>query len=165
MPSWLIYARTPVVDARGETIGVAAVSRALRRPDRRHPTYERVSRATAALRSAYDRPLGLRAIARECGVSASQLERDFARVLELTPREIHTMARIDRALELLGEGMAVARVAQECGFADHSAFTRRFRALVGRTPLEYARQVRRAAPAPRVTSDRPADGAGQARRR
>jgi len=140
---WLIYARTPIVDASGEPVGVAGVSRRLRQPDRRHPTYERVSRAMAALRTACDRPLELLAIARDSGVSVSQLERDFAQILELTPRDIHTMARIDRALELLGRGMTVARVAQECGFADHSAFTRRFRALVGRTPVEYARQARR----------------------
>lgn len=137
-PTWLMYARTPIAE-RGETVGVAAVSREIRPPDRLRGTYERVERAIRIVRAGYDRPLGLAAIARECGVSASQLERDFTRVLELTPRDVHTMARIDRALELLSTGTPVSRVAQECGFTDHSAFTRRFRGVVGRTPLEYAR--------------------------
>jgi AraC-like DNA-binding protein len=139
--TWLMYSRTPIIDA-GEAVGVAAVSRELRPSERVRRTYERVAGTMDHVRAGFDRPLGLAAIARTHGVSVSQLERDFVRVLELTPREVHTMARIERALELLAVGLPVARVAQECGFADHSAFTRLFRRVVGRTPLEYAQSTR-----------------------
>jgi AraC-like DNA-binding protein len=31
----------------------------------------------------------------------------------------------------------VAEIAQDCGYADHSAFSRQFRAVVGLSPMEY----------------------------
>ena len=35
--------------------------------------------------------------------------------------------------------MSVAEVAHACGYSDHSAFTRQFRATVGLTPREFRR--------------------------
>ena len=139
--AWLVYSRTPVIED-GEVVGVAAISHRVQPGPRMRPAYERVVRAMRALRADCDRPLDLRTVARCCGVSVSQLERDFARTIERSPRHVHTMARIDRAIELLGHGMAVSRVAQDCGYSDHSAFSRRFRQIVGRTPLGYARWLR-----------------------
>lgn len=140
--TWLVYSRTPIIED-GEVVGIAAVSHRVYPPARLRPAYDRVVHAVQVIRSRYDRPLDLASCARSCGVSASQLERDFSRTIERSPREVHTMARIDHAIELLGQGMAVSRVAQECGFSDHSAFSRRFRRIVGRTPLGYARWLRR----------------------
>jgi AraC-like DNA-binding protein len=42
---------------------------------------------------------------------------------------------------LAGEA-SVADIAQACGYADHSAFTRQFRATTGVTPSEYRQLLR-----------------------
>jgi AraC-like DNA-binding protein len=47
--------------------------------------------------------------------------------------------RIDHAAVLLGGHDTIAAIAQACGYADHSAFTRQFRSVVGVTPRDYQR--------------------------
>jgi AraC family transcriptional regulator len=49
--------------------------------------------------------------------------------------------RLERAIQLLEHDQPVAHVAADCGFTDHSAFTRAFRRHVGLAPSEY-RQLR-----------------------
>ena len=46
--------------------------------------------------------------------------------------------RVDAASRLLrGSALTVAAIAQACGYADHSAFTRQFKATVGLTPRAF----------------------------
>jgi AraC-like DNA-binding protein len=40
-------------------------------------------------------------------------------------------------MALLAEAGTVAEVAYACGYADHSAFSRQFKAVVGLSPSEY----------------------------
>ena len=45
--------------------------------------------------------------------------------------------RVQRAVELLQEGKAVAEVSLKCGFSDCSAFIRIFKKKIGVTPGQY----------------------------
>lgn len=139
---WLIFARFPVIGSDGSAIGVAASARQLARPDRHHPTYQRLADIARQIRQRFDLPLDLGSLARRAEISPSQLERDFRRVFALTPQQFHQRARIDRALELLEGDGSIAQVAHACGYADHSAFTRRFRDLVGISPRDWRRRIR-----------------------
>jgi AraC-like DNA-binding protein len=47
--------------------------------------------------------------------------------------------RLERAADLLDGRASIAAIAQTCGYSDHSAFTRQFRAVVGVTPRDYRR--------------------------
>ena len=49
--------------------------------------------------------------------------------------------RFEAALDLLRSGRPVTEVAHACGYADQSAFTRRFRASIGMSPSEYRRSI------------------------
>jgi AraC-like DNA-binding protein len=72
-------------------------------------------------------------------MSVAQLERYFLRIYQLTPRQVIIKTRLDAASRMLaGEG-CVAEIALACGYGDHSAFTRQFRATVGVTPTQYRR--------------------------
>jgi AraC-like DNA-binding protein len=56
--------------------------------------------------------------------------------------QLITKTRITVGCRLLRESDAsVAQIALNCGFADHSAFTRAFRAVTGMSPTEYRRQT------------------------
>ena len=46
---------------------------------------------------------------------------------------------LDAASRMLAGEASVAEIALACGYADHSAFTRQFRATVGVTPTQYRR--------------------------
>jgi AraC-like DNA-binding protein len=69
-------------------------------------------------------------------------------VFHLTPRQLLTKTRVEAASRQLASGEGtIVDIAQACGYADHSAFTRQFRAVTGMTP----RAFRRAAQAPGST--------------
>ena len=143
--AWLLFSRVPVRDADGGCVGVAGTSRRLRPGLISEGSYERLQLITRRLRAEFDRPLRLIELAREAGTSPSQLERDFRRIFAMSPRDFLHRLRMQAARRALEDTDAsVSMVAQDCGYADQSAFTRRFAAEVGLTPSKY-RQVRRKA--------------------
>jgi AraC-like DNA-binding protein len=84
--------------------------------------------------------LRLEALARASGLSLDRFERLVKRVFDLTPRQLLAKTRVEAASRLLLGARSVAEVAHACGYADHSAFTRQFHAVVGLTPREFRRQ-------------------------
>ena len=60
------------------------------------------------------------------------------RIFGLTPSQFIAKTRIAAASRLLHETeKSVADIALTCGFYDHSAFTRTFRAMTGVTPTRF----------------------------
>ena len=141
--AWLLFSRYAVRDATGKAVGVAATARQLPAPSRNHPTYARIAAVVDRIRQGVDSPLDLPGLARLAGTSRSQLERDFSRLFGTSMQSFLQSSRIERALEKLEGDASIARIAQECGYNDHSAFTRRFRAALGISPREYRRRLKR----------------------
>jgi AraC-like DNA-binding protein len=135
--SWLLFSRLPVRDGAGRVIGVAASARRLGDAARAQPAVARAAAAVTRLEARHDRPLDLPALAGSAGVSASQLERDFRKLFGMGPQRFLHKLRIERAIGLLAGGESVAAIAQACGYADQSAFTRRFREMIGLTPSAW----------------------------
>jgi AraC-like DNA-binding protein len=142
--AWLLFSRLPVRDAAEQIIGVAASARWLADVARAQPGYARAAAAVAELESRFDTPLDIVRLAGKCGVSASQLERDFHSLFGMAPQRYLHKLRIEQALALLAGDATVASIAQACGYADQSAFTRRFRTDTGLTPTEWRQRNRKA---------------------
>jgi AraC-like DNA-binding protein len=70
-------------------------------------------------------------------LSVSQLERHCRRVFQLTPQQLLGKVRIEAAMRELAGDANIALIGAACGFADQSAFARRFKATVGMTPRDY----------------------------
>lgn len=73
------------------------------------------------------------------GLSKFSLIRAFERAVGLPPHAYHTHLRLARARHLIAGGAPLSDVAFDAGFADQSHLTRRFKALFGVTPGQYAR--------------------------
>lgn len=86
------------------------------------------------------------------GVTLSRLARSFSRTVGLPPASYHTHTRLAHARRLLAEGKSVTWVAYECGFADQSHLSRRFKECNGLTPGAFQEQYRRDV-APSVRQD------------
>lgn len=82
-------------------------------------------------------PLDIASLARDVGISVSQLERDFVHLFGLPPRRYLTKIRFEAAVEMLRMGKPIGEIAYACGYEDQSAFTRRFRMAFGVSPSEY----------------------------
>jgi AraC-like DNA-binding protein len=74
------------------------------------------------------------------GVSQSRLIHSFSGEVGLPPRSYHAQVRLARARRLLAEGTPASRVAYECGFADQSHLSRRFKQSHGLTPGAFQAQ-------------------------
>lgn len=140
--AWLLFSRLPVHDDSGRVVGVAASARRVADAARAQPAVTRAAAAVARLERRFDRPLDLPALAADCGASPSQLERDFHSLFGMTPQRFLHKLRIEHALEMLVGPDSVAAIAQACGYADQSAFTRRFRAVLGLTPSAWRQRNR-----------------------
>ncbi len=76
-------------------------------------------------------------------MSPFHFHRSFARTFGETPHRFVTRHRIDHAKALLaGTDLTVLEVCLAVGFSSVGTFSRRFTALVGRSPTDYRRGVR-----------------------
>ncbi len=122
----------------GRIIGLAGISRDLIGPSTQDPVYRRLAGSLAYAREHCADPLSVSALARHAGLSVAQLERHLVALLRITPSRWLLSLRLDKAIELLAQGTSsIAQVAADCGFADHSAFTRAFRRHVGVAPSAW----------------------------
>ena len=76
------------------------------------------------------------------GVTLSRLARSFSKAVGLPPTSYHAHTRLARARRLLAEGKPATWVAYECGFADQSHLSRRFKESYGLTPGAFQEQYR-----------------------
>nr|WP_229490391.1 AraC family transcriptional regulator [Pseudoduganella namucuonensis] len=142
-PGWCLTRKTALRDASGAIVGLAGVSRDLAMEDRKNASYQKVAAAVRMIHERYDQPLPLPELARTASMSVAQLERYFLRIYQLTPRQLIIKTRLDAASRMLAGPASVAEIALACGYGDHSAFTRQFRATVGVTPTQYRQMLGR----------------------
>ena len=90
------------------------------------------------LRAQISQPVTTEELSRVSGLSEPYLIRAFHYEFGLPPHAYHLRVRLAAACELLTRGRAVASVAYECGFADQSHLSRRFKAVYGLTPAAWA---------------------------
>lgn len=96
---------------------------------------ERVLKAIEIIDSKLD--LSISEVASLVGSTTKTLTRLFSHDLNLTPKQVQTALRIDRAQTLLKRGeMNVTEVAYEVGFNSLSSFIKNYRLITGSLPSE-----------------------------
>jgi len=123
-----------------EMLGLLA--RRPRRGERNPPRW--LAEAVDLVHAEYQAPLTVASVADRVGIAAATLARGFRRHRGESIGDCVRRLRVERARLLIQNGARdLASVALDAGFADQSHFTRIFRRLVGATPGEYRRSVRR----------------------
>jgi AraC-like DNA-binding protein len=109
-----------------------------------------VDRVRAYLQAHPTEPVGLDQLLAVASITPS-VTRSFSRVVGLPLKSYLTQLRLARARRLLAQGRSATWVAYECGFADQSHLSRRFKECHGVTPGVFQAQWRtRADGAPSV---------------
>lgn len=145
-PAWVLLSCWPVVEAGAEVAGIAAIAQTLPGAKRKDQCYRRVADASAYIANKLASPIRVHELAQRARVSISRLERDFMAVFGVPPNKYIATMRLEAAMQLLrGGGDSIAAIAHACGYADQSAFTRRFQAATRMTPSEFRRSCIRAA--------------------
>ncbi len=99
-----------------------------------------LSDALALIESRCTEPLPLAMLASVAGMSRYHFLRRFRDTVGMTPHAWQIDLRIRRARGLLEQGLSLANVAAQLGFADQSHFQRAFKRRVAATPSEYRSQ-------------------------
>lgn len=135
---WCLTTKLPLRNAAGEVTGLIGISRDLPGPAEKHDLPPSLSAALDYLEEHYAGPLTPSSLAERCALTTERFARHIKRIFGITPGQLITQTRLSAAARLLKETrLTVAEVAVECGFYDHSAFTRAFRAATGTTPTLF----------------------------
>jgi AraC family transcriptional regulator of adaptative response/methylated-DNA-[protein]-cysteine methyltransferase len=133
-PENILYFDTP---EEAERAGYRACKRCKpREAPREDPWVHRVRRACACLAGA-DGHTSLAALAAEVGVSPSHLQRNFTRIVGVSPREFVEARRIEKVRARLRQGGDVTTAVIEAGFGSSSRFYTGATAKLGMTPTAY----------------------------
>ncbi len=113
--------------------------------------FRRLCRSRDYLASRIDLPLRLADAAREACLSPFHYHRLFTRTFGETPHEFLSKVRIDHAKRLLArDQLPVTEVCFAVGYESLGSFSSRFRAMVGYSPSEYQRGIRRIFAVPEI---------------
>lgn len=133
---WCLTRKFALREGR-HVVGLVGISRDIAAPSQSDPTFVRLSHLLDNVRENIEHRLSVQTLAESANLSVAQLERQFQRLFQLTPRAWILSLRLERAMTLLAEDGTVADIAAQCGFTDHSAFSRAFRRHVGLSPRAY----------------------------
>jgi len=115
---------------------------------RKTPVREAVLKAQEFLRRNLQETPSLAAIGAHVGLSPFHFLRVFKAHSGMTPHAWLMQERVERSLKLLQQGRPIAETSRQCGFADQSHLTRRFKQVLGVPPGTFVRGVRPTADAP-----------------
>jgi len=142
-PGWCLTSKIPLRTAAGRIHGLAGLSRDLAAPDERGAIPPELADAIQFLQENFDQPISTTQLATKAALSAARFSRLVKRIFHLTPGQLIIQTRLQEATRRLRETDArVAVIALACGFYDHSAFARQFKAATGVTALVYRQSVR-----------------------
>ncbi|ERO61768.1 AraC family transcriptional regulator [Pseudomonas piscis] len=136
-PGWCLTHKLPLHGRDGQIIGMAGISLDLQAARDTHPAYERLAAVDRHIREHYSEAIRLEDLTRIANLSIAQLERYCKRIFHLTPRQMIHKARLEHASRLLVTEEPITEVALQCGYTDHSAFSRQFKALTGLSPRQF----------------------------
>jgi AraC-like DNA-binding protein len=81
--------------------------------------------------------LRVSALARELGIGVDRLEKRFRQTVGASPKQLGSLYRLLRAMELHRSGLSLSQIALQAGYADQSHFIRGFRAAIGEAPKRF----------------------------
>ncbi|MBZ0295483.1 MAG: AraC family transcriptional regulator [Anaerolineae bacterium] len=117
--------------------GELILRHAVNAPPRQQSTPFSINDVRRYIETNHERNLSLQELATVAGLSPYHLAHTFRQEIGLPPHQYLIHTRIQRAKELLRNGVPLTDIASTIGFTDQSHFTRQFKRVVGVTPGQY----------------------------
>ena len=139
---WCMATKIPLKNRQGEVLGMAGMAVDLQEDRLNRPNINsKLSKVEQYISEKFDTPIQITELANIAGLSVSQLNRQFQNIFHLTPSQLIQKKRLDCAIELLAQDISVTEVSVRCGYADHSAFGRKFKELTSVSPRQFKQQL------------------------
>ncbi|MDR5898448.1 helix-turn-helix transcriptional regulator [Halomonas vilamensis] len=107
--------------------------------------FKAMTQAEIWLQDTIGKPLGITDLANHLGYSDSQVRRQFRECFHISPSAYRDQRRIERAAVLLAlTPKNIAQVARECGYYNHSSFSRAFHKYFAKSPRHFRQVLRQA---------------------
>lgn len=142
-PKWYCSTKTPMLGADGSIIGTTGVMYPVETPKDRQAFFRELTPVIGYLEKHFTREVSMKEMAGLAGLSSTQFNLRFRKLLRMTPTEYLMKLRIDQAQHLLtGSEQAIADIGIGVGFYDQSQFTKMFKKQAGMTPRAFRNRFR-----------------------
>ncbi|MDF7807109.1 AraC family transcriptional regulator [Pontiellaceae bacterium B12219] len=139
--NWFVTTKVPLFSPAGEIIGLAGTARDITRAGLALRPYTEMQVVLEYVRDNYMHSIEIKTLAALVHFSVSQFERRFRKVFQISPLKHIMNVRIRAASHrLTTTNDTIASIALDCGFYDHSHFTRNFHKIMGSSPKDYRKQ-------------------------
>jgi AraC-like DNA-binding protein len=135
---WYIASKYPLLNHRDECIGLMGIMRSTSQVGSYLSPYTQFTPVFNYIKTNISRQIEIDELAHICKLSLSQFERRFKSSLGTSPLKFINKMRIDRACELIIQTHdTLSSISLDCGFFDHSHFTKVFKRIKGMSPSQY----------------------------
>ena len=139
--AWFTTSKRPLFNEQGKPIGSYGITRHLEKTSLALVGMDALKEPVAYVRKNYMQQICLEELADITHLSISALERRFKKFLGKTPKQFINEVRLENARRLLIEtNIAIANIANDTGFADHSYFSRQFQKLFEQSPSAFRQE-------------------------
>ena len=140
--AWFSTTKRPLLNQKNEIVGSYGFTHHLERTFQEHSTISAIKAPVEYIRKNYHEDIAIEDLAKLAFLSVSALERRFKKYLSKTPKRFLNEIRLENARRLLVETQQpIMEIAHQCGFSEHSYFSKQFKALFGILPSQLRNQV------------------------
>ena len=139
---WYLCTKIPLFDHQGEVTGLAGTLRNCGDIGSLPGPYHQFKETMDFIHHHYAQRITIDELAAKAYLSRSQFERQFKKLFHITPMKYVTKFRLYRAcLQLRNQkNDTITQISNDCGFYDHSYFTKVFTREMGTSPKAYRNQ-------------------------